>query len=83
VNIQQEKVAIDIHDIGDSKTGAKLVNALIANGATVYLTKRGRKALLISAKNFDNLKKRMQFAVEESYDGTVTVTPAAEPQKVA
>ena len=70
----ERKVAVDIENL-TTKSGEKLKNALIANGGTVYRTARKRMAVLIPKQNFTNLQKRLKFTVEDSFDGTVAVTP--------
>ena len=76
MNYQTERVAIDITDLGAARDGSRIINALLSNGASLYRTKRGCKALLIKKESFEILKLRMKFSTEDTYDGLVTITPA-------
>lgn len=73
MSFQAKSIAVDIQELEVDKRGGRIANALVSCGGTLYLTARGRKAVLVPRLSFDRLKTSMKFETEDAQDGLVSI----------
>lgn len=75
-----EIITIDIQDVAMTPKGKKVLNALLASGAELFQTKRGRLAIHIKCNTVAKVQSTLGLVMKDSYDG-LQAFAFGEPQK--